>query len=320
MKQSWLWTLIALIAVSVVSYGIYQATRPEQLPGGFLYGNGHIEGREIRIASEVAGRVTEQALTEGAQVTKGQLLVAIDYETSRDQLSAREGELLALRDSRAALRSQITVWTHHLETATNQYERVQKLRASNLASDEDLEDAEDSLREAQGQLDRLQAEQNAFDGQIASAEALVNLAQTQLDRTDVLAPKSGTVLVRAVEVGEVVQAGQPLGLLVDLDRLELKVYIPEGDLGKVQIGNAGRVRVSAFPERYFDARVARTDDYAQFTPRDIHVPSERTRMVYGVTLALDNPDGRLKPGMPADAWIRWDDTMGWPTELPVPVP
>jgi len=320
MKQSWLWTLIGIVALGGVSYGIYWATRPEPLPEGFLYGNGHVEGREIRIASEVSGRVTEQALTEGTKVSRGQLLVAIDSETNRDQLHAREGELLALRDSSAALDSQITVWTHHLETAAHRYERVKKLAASEVASDEDLEEAENSLREAQGQLDRLQAEQNALGGQIASAEALVNLAQTQLDRTEILAPKNGTVLVRAVEVGEVVQAGQPLGLLVDLDRLELKVYIPEADLGKVQIGNAGRVRVNAFPDRYFDARVARVDDYAQFTPRDIHLPSERTRMVYGVTLALDNPDGRLKPGMPADAWIRWDHANGWPAELPVPVP
>ena len=54
-----------------------------------------------------------------------------------------------------------------------------------------------------------------------------------------------------------------------------------------------------------------------FTPRDIHVPNERTQMVYGVTLALDNPERRLKPGMPADAWIRVAD-VPWPEQLPIP--
>jgi len=42
-------------------------------------------------------------------------------------------------------------------------------------------------------------------------------------------------------------------------------------------------------------------------------------MVYGVTLALENPERRLKPGMPADAWIRWDESKNWPASLPVPV-
>jgi len=238
MKQSWVLSLIGLLAVSGISYGIYWAARPEDIPTGFLYGNGHIEGTEIRIASEVAGRVTEQALAEGKSVTRGQTLVVIDAETSRDQLRAREGELSALRDSRAAIESQIAMWTHHVETATRQFERARNLRASNVASDQDLDQADDGLREAQGQLDRLRAQRDALDGQIASAEAGVHLASTQLEKTEVTAPEDGTVLVRAVETGEVVQAGQPLGLVVNLDRLELKVYIPEAELGKVQLGNA----------------------------------------------------------------------------------
>ena len=78
-----------------------------------------------------------------------------------------------------------------------------------------------------------------------------------------------------------------------------------------------RVRVDGL-ERYFTAKVSRIDDFAQFTPRDIHMPDERQRMVYGVTLILDNTDNELKPGMPADAWIRWDTTAEWPELLMVP--
>jgi HlyD family secretion protein len=163
----------------------------------------------------------------------------------------------------------------------------------------------------------LEAQRKSLDEQIVSAEARVSLARTELDRTTVYAPQAGTVLVRAVEAGEVVQVGQPLALLVDLSRLELKVYLALDALGKIRLGDQARVRVDAFPDELFDAAVARVDDYAQFTPRDIHVPDERTQMVYGVTLALDNTERRLKPGMPADAWIRFDD-VPWPERLPIP--
>ena len=105
--------------------------------------------------------------------------------------------------------------------------------------------------------------------------------------------------------------------LVDLSRLELKVYLAVNELGKIRLGDQARVRVDAFPEEPFEAQVARVDEYAQFTPRDIHVPDERTQMVYGVTLALGNAERRLKPGMPADAWIRFDD-VPWPERLPIP--
>ena len=54
------------------------------------------------------------------------------------------------------------------------------------------------------------------------------------------------------------------------------------------------------------------DGQAQFTPRDVHMADERSRTVYGVTLAAANPEGLLKPGMPADSWILWDEKSGWP--------
>lgn len=317
-KRSWLWPSVALIAIAAVSYGVFLATRPSDLPEGFLYGNGHIEGTEIRIASEVTGRVTEQTLTEGAAVSRGQTLVVIDPTTTREQLAAVRGELSALRRSRDALDAQLDLWTHHVETAKRQVQRLRGLVASKLAADRDLDEAQDALREAESQVETVTSQREALGKQIESADARVRLAESRLEKTEVTAPQDGTVLVRAVETGEVVEAGQPLGLVVDLDRLELKVYLPERDIGRVLLGAAARIRVDAFPGRYFEARVSRVDDYAQFTPRDIHLPEERTRMVYGVTLALENPERRLKPGMPADAWIRSDETKDWPAVLPVP--
>ena len=133
----------------------------------------------------------------------------------------------------------------------------------------------------------------------------------------VAAPCVCAVLLRAVETGEVVAAGQPLALIVDLNRLELKVYVSANHLNRLHLGDEARIRVDGV-DREFVANVSRIDDFAQFTPRDVHMPDERQRMVYGVTLALDNPDGLLKPGMPADAWIRWDATQQWPASLPVP--
>lgn len=317
MNRSWFLTVGGVALVAIASYALYALTRPEPLPQGLLYGSGHIEGTEIRIASEVAGRIVEQRMPEGKVVSAGASLLTIDPVASRHQLRAAEAELQALRESRAALEAQLATWSHHVETAQEQVARLERLAQNDLASRQSLDSAQDALRQAEGELERLQAQRESLDRQIVSAEARVNLARTQLERTTVHAPRSGTVLVRAVEAGEVVQVGQPLALLVDLSRLELKVYLATDQMGKVRLDDEARVRVDAFPDRLFDARVIRVDDYAQFTPRDIHVPEERTQMVYGVTLALDNPERRLKPGMPADAWIRWQD-VPWPDRLPIP--
>jgi HlyD family secretion protein len=144
------------------------------------------------------------------------------------------------------------------------------------------------------------------------------LARSQLNKTRIFAPISGAVLERLVEPGEVLAAGQAVAVVANLSRVRLKLFVSERDLGKVRLGAVARLRVDSFPERFFTAKVARIDAQAQFTPRDIHMEDERSRTVYGVTLEANNPDGLLKPGMPADAWILWDKRAGWPARLTVP--
>lgn len=146
----------------------------------------------------------------------------------------------------------------------------------------------------------------------------VRQLELELAKTEIRAPISGTVLIKGIERGEFSTPGKVVAVLVDLNRLELKVYLPERDIGKVKLNAPARVRVDAFPDRYFEAAIARVDQRAQFTPRDIHMPEERVRMVFGVTLNLRNEGGFLKPGMPADAWMRWDSNVPWPKHLVIP--
>jgi HlyD family secretion protein len=100
--------------------------------------------------------------------------------------------------------------------------------------------------------------------------------------------------------------------------MELRAFVPQDQIGRLRLGSDARIRIDAFPERTFDAEVTRIDERAQFTPREVYVPEERVRLMFGVTLSASNPDGLLKPGMPADAWIRWDPEVAWPDRLHVP--
>lgn len=136
-------------------------------------------------------------------------------------------------------------------------------------------------------------------------------AEADVKDTRVLAPFDGTVLQKLVEKGQVVAPGTPLVTFVDLSKLYVKVYIAEKEIGKVQLGNAARVYVDAFPKKYFAAAVSEVAQQAEFTPRDIHMKDERVTLVFAVKLTLDNPQGFLKPGMPADAKIRWEPESPW---------
>ena len=108
------------------------------------------------------------------------------------------------------------------------------------------------------------------------------------------------VLSRAVEPGEVALPGGALLVLGDLGHLSVTVYLAEERYGAVKLADAARISVDSFPGQIFRGAVQHVADQAEFTPRNVQTPAGRRTTVFAVKLAVDNPDGKLKPGMPAD--------------------
>ena len=318
MSRGWLWGALAVLVLAAGSYALYRHLEPRPLPPGMLYGNGHVEGTEVRVAAEVDGQVVASTLIEGEPVALGAVLVRIDPTDYEIAVKQTQAERSALAAEGTALAEELTTWRHHLETAQREVERYRALGARDLATRQQLDQAQDRAREAGGRVRILEGQIDANNARQEAATQRLALAESRLAKTVVRAPLAATVLVKAVEPGEVVQPGQTLAVLVDLAELELTVYLPEVEIGKLRLGAPARVRVDAYPDRDFTARIKRIDQRAQFTPREVHMPEERVRMVFGVTLAIANPEGALKPGMPADAWIRWDPDASWPQTLWIP--
>lgn len=316
--KAWVWTAGAALVVAGLSYWAFETLRPAQLPAGLLYGNGHIEGTEVAVSAEISARVVESRLSEGGSVEAGALLVRLDDAELAARLRQAQAEVEALRRSVIRVRQELALWHHHRTTAQENLDRMQALRRTGAASPQQLNEVEDRFQEAQGQVNALEAQVAETLARLEAAGQQTELLRLQRAKTEIRAPIAGTVLTKGIEAGELALPGRVVAVLVDLARLDLKVYVPEADIGKIKLGDPAKVRVDAFPERYFDAVVAQVDQRAQFTPRDVHLPEERVRMVFGVKLALQNPERQLKPGMPADAWIRWGDDVPWPARLVVP--
>jgi HlyD family secretion protein len=168
---------------------------------------------------------------------------------------------------------------------------------------------------AQGQI--LQAEAD-----LAAAQADAERAQAQLDEAranrrdlDVIAPFAGTVATRTAEPGEVVMAGTPIITLVNLAEVYLRAFVPEGDIGRVRVGQPARVYLDSAPTKPVDAVVSRVDPEASFTPENTYFREDRVKQVVGVKLQLRGAVGFAKPGMPADGEILVDGGE-WPARQP----
>ena len=138
-----------------------------------------------------------------------------------------------------------------------------------------------------------------------SEQARAQLAEAQANRADltIRAPFDATVITRAAEPGEVVGAGTAIVTLVDLGKMYLRGFVPEGQIGAVKVGQVSRVYIDSHPDAPIEASVSRIDPQATFTPENTYFREDRVKQVVGVKIDLKGGVGFAKPGMPADGEI-----------------
>lgn len=145
---------------------------------------------------------------------------------------------------------------------------------------------------------------------VASANAKLEQARAQLSEAEanrkdlnIIAPFNGTIATRTAEPGEVVAAGTAIVTMLDLSKVYLRGFVPEGDIGKVKLDQPARVYLDSNPNQPLEAYVLRIDPEATFTPENTYFRDERVKQVVGVKLQLKSGIGYAKPGMPADGEI-----------------
>ena len=166
------------------------------------------------------------------------------------------------------------------------------------------------------QLETMRAERDALARQQRQAQAQVAEQSTNVADFAIRSPITGRVLTRTVE-----RAGSASGTAHPSSRS----WISTGFTWKSTYRNRNRqgrarpearvyVVADAYPGRPFAARVSRVSQEAEFTPKNVETREERVKLVFAVEVALaENPEGVLKPGMPADAIVRWQPDAPWPS-------
>ena len=239
----------------------------------------------------------DRGLPEGLIQANGRLegdsvLVASKYPGRLESVLVREGDMVSSGQLLASLHSDEVTARLRAAQASLAAAQAQQQRATAAAAQADKDAARFADLLASGSVDRMHAE--------------------QMQLAAVSAPSAGMVSNRLREPGEMLAAGGGVVELVDLNRLYLKVYVPENQIGKIRLGLPAQISTDAFPEHPFAATVSHIAARAEFTPKEVQTPDERVKLVYAVKLSLSsNPQLRLTPGLPADAVIRWKEGVAW---------
>jgi HlyD family secretion protein len=260
------------------------------------------------------GQVLEVRVAEGSQVARGDTMVLVDATEY----------LLQLNQARATMRMQQSAYRLAVEgsrrediiqaeaaarTAATDYKRMQELLATQTVTQKQYDDAYARYVAADQTYQKVLAGSRAEEiagarARTEAAEAQVELLEKKVRDCRITSPTSGTVTLRSVEPGEFVTVGREVVRVTFLERVKLTIYVNVTDLGDVHLGQQADVRIDSAPDRSFDGEVVYISPVAEFTPKNVQTKEERTKLVFAVRLEVKNPDGTLKPGLPADATLQ----------------
>ena len=321
------WGLIVLAAVVLISLiGFYGVRVNSRTPATLLV-SGTIEATQVEVSAKYAGRIVALLAREGARVAPGQLLVRLDdqelrAEVQRNEAAVRSAEA-QLRDLLAGARKEeIEEARQSLKSASatrewteRDFRRAEELFKRELIAAQDVDRARQAYEVAQAQeraarerLDLLLAgprphQVEAARAQLSQAEAALAQVRSRFKETEIISPISGVVLRKNLEAGETANPGVSILTLVDPQDLWLRAYVPETEIGRVKVGQPARITIDAFKDRAFTGRITEIASEAEFTPKNVQTQKERANLVFRIKIGVDNPEGSLKPGMPADAEI-----------------
>ncbi len=256
---------------------------------------------------DLAKRQIEQARARQAQVTVRRESVAGDgSDQGKTQAAIYDKQLAAAEESIAAAEQEARGAQRLLRFLQGVRSDPVALTAAVHAAEEQVKQAEAGVHLAEAALALASAgpRTEAVDlaeAKLAQAEAARAGLVVQAERYAISSPLAGVVTSRLVDPGEMAAPGVALMTVADLSQIKLVVYVPEPSVGRVHVGQAAQVSVDANPGRLFPGVVSHVSSRAEFTPKNVQTPEERVETVFAVEIMLANPDGALKPGMPADA-------------------
>lgn len=292
---------------------------------------------ESRYAEALASLQTLELTTQQARLNVGITRDAMTHDThlAREayqrtdaEIEAAEAELKQAQSNyqrnKALLERQFISQGYfdqvqaRVDVSTARLNAARKAREEAAATLQRAEVGRDEVRVRQIEVERLlnerlrlQAVRDGAKGQAMSAQARVKEIEALLADVKLTAPITGTVINRLAEPGELVAPGRPIVTLNNLNDLYVRVFVAEKDIGLLRLGNPARIFVDAFPDRYFTGSISEIAQQAEFTPKEVHMKDERAKQVFAVKVRIDNNQGYLKPGMPADIKLKWKDQVAW---------
>ncbi|HEV3140373.1 MAG TPA: efflux RND transporter periplasmic adaptor subunit [Vicinamibacterales bacterium] len=274
----------------------------EQPIARFIRATGTLMAEEqAEVAAETPGRIVAAPIERGTSVAQGAELVQIspaetdaqlkEAEANAAQIEARLG-LSADRAFDVNAVPEVQNAKAGYDLAQSEFNRIQSLLSQRVVSQSEFDQRRTQMEAARQQYEAAKNGAAQQYQSLQAARARVALARKALSDTVVRAPFSGSVAQRLVSVGDYVNKGMKIAVVVRVNPLRVQLTIPEQFVSAVAVGSPVNFEVDAYPGRRFEGRVRYVSPSLQADQRALTIEAE-----------VPNPNGNLKPGFFATARI-----------------
>ncbi|MBI2996540.1 MAG: efflux RND transporter periplasmic adaptor subunit [Candidatus Melainabacteria bacterium] len=325
-----IWPIVLLGFIAWFSYNFwlnYSSTK--------LILSNSIEAKDIKVSSKVTGRISKIFIKEGDKVNQEQKLLELEGDEIHAQLDqakaslqkaqfdlsdlvmgARPQEINETVAERVKFQALVEEAKSKYQNEEADYKRMEELYKEGGISKQKLD-------ESKTQKDVAKEELNSFEQQLIKAKenedlikegprkdqvkallaqvdyykANVKELEKYVSELTVIAPEFGEISSFDLKVGEVIKANQPLLTITDLSDMYVRVYVPGNKLSKAKINQKVKIKADSFPDELFDGYISYIGAQAEYTPRNIQTPEERTKLVYPVKIQITNQENKLRDGM-----------------------
>jgi len=315
-----------ILGVIIVALAVLGAKRFVDVNGTYsgdeikIYGN--IDIRKADLAFNEQERIARVLVEEGDRVAQGQVLAMLQTHRMEAQIQEAEAQIAAQEEVVKRLesgtrwqeidqaRAEVAAARARVENTIRNFERIRKTSGAGATSQQAFDDIRAQLNVDQAQLNVKEKALNlALEGPrkediavatntLETLKASLLLLKIRLADMTLTSPASGVIQNRILEPGEMANPNRPVVTLALTDPKWVRAYVPEPDLGRINLGMKARILSDSFPNQDFGGWIGFISPVAEFTPKAVETEDLRTKLVYEVRVFVHDSEDQLRLGMP----------------------
>jgi HlyD family secretion protein len=267
---------------------------------------GIVEGVSVKVPSLTGGKIINMNIKEGQFIEKGYLIAVVDtleLTINKEQVSASLEELSVQTE---IARTNLSRTDNDYKYVKDTYDRMNKLYKSNSIPKQSLDDVKNKFETVKSALVSAKQNLKSIGAKRKQMEAQLKLIEKKINDAKINSPFAGYITSKFFEAGEAIMPMSPVVEIINTKKMETDIYVSETQLPEINLGQEVTINIDG-TDKDLIGKIDWISPESEFTPKTILTPETRTSLVYAVKIAIDNPEGILKHGMPVVVQLKNED-------------